>query len=277
MIISDAEEMNPGKRNTMEDVHRAILKFGGRPEMSYFAVYDGHGGRGIADFLETRLESNISKELRSCTPQSDENAAPTTSEGGGKGEQGDKCPTLKAMERAYLLTDMQSRQAGIMASGATAVTCILDRSEGAGKVYTANCGDARAILVRKNSVIRLSHDHKAEDPAEIERIEAAGGFVLRNRVLGILAVARSFGDHGMKEFVVCRPFLSENNLSETDKAVVVACDGLWDVIEDEECMELLEGWVERGGVSKEDVAQLLIDEALERGSTDNISVVVCWL
>ena len=44
--------------------------------------------------------------------------------------------------------------------------------------------------MKKDSVVRLSHDHKAEDPVEIDRIEASGGFVLRNRVLGILAVAR---------------------------------------------------------------------------------------
>lgn len=44
--------------------------------------------------------------------------------------------------------------------------------------------------------------------SEVARIEAAGGFVLRNRVLGILAVSRSFGDHRMKNFVIGVPFTS---------------------------------------------------------------------
>lgn len=74
-----------------------------------------------------------------------------------------------------------------------------------------------------------------------------------------------------------RPYLSETALSDTDKAIVVACDGLWDVVSDEECKELLDELVEKDGVRKEDVAQHLITEALKRGSTDNISVVVCWL
>jgi hypothetical protein len=43
---------------------------------------------------------------------------------------------------------------------------------------------------------------------EQARIEAAGGFVLRNRVLGILAVTRSFGDHQMKDYVIGTPFTS---------------------------------------------------------------------
>lgn len=40
-------------------------------------------------------------------------------------------------------------------------------------------------------------------------MNAAGGFVLRNRVLGILAVSRSFGNQGMKELVTAVPYVSE--------------------------------------------------------------------
>ncbi len=58
-----AEEMNPRRRNTMEDVHRMIPNLGGDSNLSYFAVYDGHGGRQIADFLEESLENQIYKEL----------------------------------------------------------------------------------------------------------------------------------------------------------------------------------------------------------------------
>lgn len=108
-------------------------------------------------------------------------------------------------------------------------------------LYVANVGDARAVLVSSKKpstgdaartetsksgfvATRLTFDHKAEDPVEQERIKAAGkdlprtatdasskptrsadltgGFCTRNRVLGILAVSRSFGDHGMKDFVI---------------------------------------------------------------------------
>lgn len=83
------------------------------------------------------------------------------------------------------------------------------------------------------SAKRLSHDHTAEDPDEQARIQAAGGFVSRGRVLGILAVARSFGDHGMKDFVSAQPHLCEVELgdSEGEKSsikhpfFILACDG----------------------------------------------------
>lgn len=129
---------------------------------------------------------------------------------------------------------MQSKQQQINTSGATAVSALLhfDEKDGRRKLYVANVGDSRAVLVssihpaaitsfsdeqtsptdeaptlnEKGEIqliaSRLTFDHKAEDPLEQKRVEEAGGFVTRNRVLGILAVARSFGDHAMKEFVI---------------------------------------------------------------------------
>lgn len=92
---------------------------------------------------------------------------------------------------------MQSRQAELMGSGATAVTCLIQKRrrrarEGEGEeqkvevrdIYAANVGDSRAVLCHKGKGVRLTYDHKADDGAEQARIEAAGGFVLRNRVLG---------------------------------------------------------------------------------------------
>lgn len=72
------------------------------------------------------------------------------------------------------------------------------------------------MLVRDGKAERLTYDHKAEDVTEQERVEAAGGFVMRNRVLGILAVSRSFGNQGMKEFVISEPHVSETRCKRED-------------------------------------------------------------
>jgi serine/threonine protein phosphatase PrpC len=129
---------------------------------------------------------------------------------------------------------MQSKSLNITTSGATAVVALLHTtaveptatecdSDGSAKesrriLYVANAGDSRAVLVSSHypSTVkpvnreeiesgyvgtRLSFDHKPEEASEQKRIKDAGGFITRNRVLGILAVSRSFGDHGMKDFV----------------------------------------------------------------------------
>ena len=215
------EEMNSRRRNTMEDCHRVLpIIDEDLSSYSYFAIYDGHGGRQIVDFLENSLEMSICKELK----------------------QPDDASVLERLSRAYLITDMESRSLNITTSGATAVSALLYKDKESSKrtLYVANVGDSRAVLVSKvypqvggdtpgvsdqkpaeqaqvaietdefgsDSIkpsgyiaTRLSYDHRAEDKQEQERIVTGGGFITRNRVLGILAVSRSFGDHGLKDFV----------------------------------------------------------------------------
>lgn len=126
----------------------------------------------------------------------------------------------------------------------------------------------------------MSQDHRLDDPREAERIEKAGGFLFKGRVLGVLAVTRSLGDHCMKDFVVACPYYNETKIDETEKnnnnfptVLILACDGLWDVIEDQEAVDLALSF----GGEKADAAQYLVEEALGRGSSDNVSVIVVWL
>jgi protein phosphatase PTC1 len=93
-------------------------------------------------------------------------------------------------------------------------------------LYTANAGDARAVLCRGGKAIRLSYDHKGSDKREAKRIMDAGGFVMSGRVNGVLAVTRSLGDSSMKEFVVGSPYTTETELSDDDEFLILACDGV---------------------------------------------------
>ena len=147
-------------------------------------------------------------------------------------------------------------------------------------IHTANVGDARAVLGYQGNAVRLSHDHRVDDPNEAERIERAGGFLFKNRVLGVLAVTRSLGDHCMKEFVIAKPYYNETIISkdmadnsDLPPVLVMACDGLWDVIQDQEAIDLALAYPGE----KTDVAQFLVEEAIRRGSTDNVSAIVSWL
>ena len=81
------------------------------------------------------------------------------------------------------------------------------------------------------------------------------------RVLGILAVTRSFGDHGMKDFVTASPHLSEVDLSGSSQPypfLILACDGVWDVLSDEEAVDLImDTYVSQGGPFEE-AAEMLV-------------------
>ena len=164
-----------------------------------------------------------------------------------------------------------------MMSGSTAATCLL-RQEGDKRVlYSANVGDTRAVLSRKGKAQRLTYDHKASDPAEMQRITEAGGFVLRKRVLGILAVSRSFGDHSMKKFVVARPHVSETDLVDGDDFLIIACDGVWDILTDQEAVDLVRREIESSEAPGQTAASALVKKALEGGSTDNITALIVKL
>lgn len=69
-------------------------------------------------------------------------------------------------------------------------------------VYVANAGDTRAVLSKNGTAERLSKDHKASDPQEIDRIRSAGGKIMDGRVAGGLAITRAFGDFAYKSFGV---------------------------------------------------------------------------
>ena len=100
-------------------------------------------------------------------------------------------------------------------------------------MYVANVGDTRAVLSKNGVAERMSQDHKATDKSEVERIRSGGGIVVENRVGGSLAVTRAFGDHSLKrDGVIAKPFINKHALRPFDKFLVIASDGVWDVLED---------------------------------------------
>eukprot|EP00211_Chloroparvula_japonica_P005422 CAMPEP_0119120172 /NCGR_PEP_ID=MMETSP1310-20130426/1332_1 /TAXON_ID=464262 /ORGANISM="Genus nov. species nov., Strain RCC2339" /LENGTH=355 /DNA_ID=CAMNT_0007109639 /DNA_START=98 /DNA_END=1165 /DNA_ORIENTATION=+ len=235
-------------RRSMEDAHVILECFNGNPKESFWAIYDGHGGRQAVEYVSANLHKNFKKELER------------------------ESKVTEALRQAYLITDDELGTNNIMYSGTTCATCFL-RDEGDQKVlYVANCGDARAVLCRDGKAVRLTVDHKANDEAEVERIRSAGGFVVMNRVNGILAVARSLGDRTMKEYVTGEPYTTEVVLQEKDSHLIVACDGVWDILEDQQACDIV---MKETTMKKK--AERLVGHSLKGGSTDNISVIVIKL
>lgn len=231
----------------MEDAHAAIDELCGLGS-AYFAVYDGHGGRGAVNYVQEHLHVNFREQL----------------------ELG--LEVAEAWKAAFNKTDADMASADVGYSGSTVAAAFV-QTVGTGKVlHTANCGDARIVLCRNGQAQRLTVDHKGTDPDEVKRIQDAGGLVVLNRVSGILAVTRSLGDLKMKDYVIGDPYCERLELLPTDTHLVVACDGLWDVVSDQEvCDALLAPGEDK---TAQALANRLLLKALKAGSTDNISIVV---
>lgn len=136
-------------------------------------------------------------------------------------------------------------------------------------LYTANVGDARGVLCRAGKAARLTYDHKGTDQQEAKRITDAGGFVMSGRVNGVLAVTRSLGDTAMKDFVVGSPYTTETELCDEDEFLVLACDGLWDVVSDQAAIDLV-----REIDDAQHASTKLLKHALSQHTTDNVTVIV---
>jgi len=248
--VGISHDRNARFRRSMEDEHVIVDGFGGKPEQGYFAIYDGHGGRGAVDFTAKNLHKNL-LELLESSPEIDPS---------------------EALRQSYLLTDKQMGETQIQFSGTTSISGLVRKHDGKRMLYTANAGDARAVLCRNGKAERLSYDHKGSDEGETKRIIDAGGFVVLNRVNGILAVTRSLGDHAMKDYVIGEPYLMSVTLDPTDTHLILACDGLWDVTSDQDAIDLI---LPESDAQK--MSDKLLLHALRNGSTDNISVMVVIL
>ena len=117
--------------------------------------------------------------------------------------------------------------------------CVV-RKEGQHNVlYVANIGDTRAVLSKSGQAERMSVDDKCDNIDEKTRIKSVGGLIALNRVGGVLAVTRAFGDHSLREYgLTAVPHIIKYTLKPFDKFLVIASDGVWDEMSDQDAISL---------------------------------------
>lgn len=205
----------------MEDAHHAKTDLGeGFKNWSYFAVFDGHAGCKVSEHCAHHLLEAIIQEKEFMTSD-----------------------VVKAIHAGFLKLDNKMREIPELASGAdksgTTAVCAFISDE---NVYIANCGDSRAVLCRNGIPIFSTQDHKPILPGEKDRIVNAGGSVMVQRVNGSLAVSRALGDYDYKnvtELGQCEQLVSPEpeifckERDQQDYFLVLACDGVWDVMSNE--------------------------------------------
>ncbi|PNW84026.1 hypothetical protein CHLRE_04g218150v5 [Chlamydomonas reinhardtii] len=229
--------------------------------------------------------------------------------GSGKGISSSDISAPQLIESFHLadkaLLKYLSDSGGEVAAGAGATATVVVIKDD--KLVVANVGDSQAVLSRRGNAVILAHYHRvygsgADVSAEIERVKSVGGWIDDGRVCGVLAVSRAFGDWEFKgeglprlletgiergywdssfaaqqafsaDPVVATPDVTETLLSEEDEFLIVASDGLWDVLPPREAVQ----WARKEFKAKKDAAEVaasLTGLALKRYSTDNVAVVV---
>jgi len=262
-----------GWRMTMEDAHTTVPTVPGLDSCSFYGVYDGHCGHTIAKYSSENLLNEFLKHSDLAELINSDNR-----------DKIEPSVISKVMQEGFVYLDDYMRtippwKNGEDQSGTTAVCAFITKSD----IICANCGDSRAIFSRAGDLKLVTRDHKPYNDDERRRIEKAGGSVMMQRVNGSLAVSRALGDYEYKstsnmtsveQQVSPLPeiFVLERDCAH-DEFLVIACDGIWDVMSNQEVLEFIHKELQ----IREDrghICDNLIEECFQRGSRDNMSVVL---
>eukprot|EP00758_Cryptobia_borreli_P011991 Tbor_TRINITY_DN5708_c1_g2::TRINITY_DN5708_c1_g2_i3::g.19964::m.19964/K14803/PTC2_3; protein phosphatase PTC2/3 len=259
-----------GWRKNMEDAHLSQLNLQGDPKSALFGVYDGHNGNCVAKYCGLYMAEHLLNQVVEYEAK----------------RYGD------AFVKAYLDIDgTLQNNPDYSDGGCTAVSVLLIDS----KLICASAGDSRAILYRTDGeIVALSEDHKPSRPSEQERIRKAGGSVEQGRVNG-LSLTRAIGDFSAKtdttrsladQVITAKPDISETPLTpEKDKYLIIACDGVWDVVSNKECAAFVVDKMAETAKESDDgepdvgrVCEMLLDRCCATVApgigTDNMTVIV---
>ncbi|XP_055502060.1 integrin-linked kinase-associated serine/threonine phosphatase 2C isoform X1 [Leucoraja erinacea] len=272
-----------GEREEMQDAHIIIDNFTASFEqlpsevsrLSYFAVFDGHGGARASKYAAQNLHLNLTRNF------------PT----------GDVSNTEKSIKKCLLMTFKQTDEGFLKQASSqkpawkdgTTATCVLlvDKD-----IFVTNLGDSRAILCRfketsgKLTSVPLVKEHNPTQYEERMRIQKAGGTVRDGRVMGVLGVSRSIGDGQYKRCgVISVPDVRRCPLTSNDRFILLACDGLFKVFCPEEAILFVtailedETLVAKTVKTSQDVrfeaaCNRLANEAVRRGSADNVTIIL---
>lgn len=275
-----------GKKGVNQDCCIVSEGFGCQEDMTFYGIFDGHGpwGHYVAKRIRKIMPSTLLcnwKEVLALT-SADLNSPLNLDD---------------IWKKAYLKTfaavdrDLKSHPGfDSFYSGATAST-IVRQGE---LMVIANVGNSRAVLATVTDdetlvPIQLTVDFKPNLPQEAERIAQSKGLVycledepgvyrlwLPNAKESGLAVSRAFGDYCMKDVgLISVPEVTQRHITSRDQFVILATDGVWDVISNEEAVRIVSSTPQR-----EKSANKLVESAVcawkskKKGiAMDDISVI----
>ena len=230
-----------------------------------FGVFDGHGGKEVAIFVERHFCAELLKNPSFTSNRIEQSLR----------------ETFLQMDRLILTKDGQKELSRIQKDlpETTSISMTTDSFAGCTSVvgliknkvlYVANAGDSRCVLAEEGTAIEMSHDHKPDLPGEIARITKAGGVVEDGRVMGNINLSRSIGDMEYKknpslppeeQMITAFPDLLTHSISQRSDYLILACDGIWDILTCQECVDMVYACA-RQNKSLSETVETILDHCL---------------
>jgi len=257
---------NNSYRKEMEDFHcikKNLLKKSNNGIIySFFSIFDGHSGKEVSLYLSQNFHKILSSQLNNI--QNFESNEITVNK------------IISAIKNSFLLIDNKIIKDLSLKqdSGSTGTILLLFNLGEERYMICANIGDSKGYILSKNKkIIHITKEHNCQNQNEVLRVKENGGIVFNNRVYGTLMLTRSFGDKEMKKYgVISSPDTFCHKITENDKFIIIASDGLWDAINEDDIINMGDLGLSSGEFSKK-----IVKLAIEKGSRDNISCIVIKL
>ncbi|XP_003454526.1 protein phosphatase 1G [Oreochromis niloticus] len=172
-------------------------------------------------------------------------------------------------EEEMCLPGMDGKEEPGSDSGTTAVVALIRGKQ----LIVANAGDSRCVVSERGKAVDMSYDHKPEDEVELARIKNAGGKVtMDGRVNGGLNLSRAIGDHFYKrnkslppeeQMISAMPDVKVLTLNEDHDFMVIACDGIWNVLSSQEVVDFISERIKPDQNGKTRALSLIVEELLD--------------
>lgn len=264
-----------GSRRYMEDSYISVIGSDSLDKHAYeiHAVYDGHGGSDAAEIAAAKLHGYIHENINLKNYPDESKIHEFIVDG---------------LCKAFLQTD---RDITYTHQGTTAAVAFIKHN----RLFFANVGASRGVLCADGKAFSTSADHTIDNTNEGERIDPTyqntkvkkmenGLWYVRcdcnEECERFLRPTRALGGHGFKPLVMPVPEIKYKDLKPTDTFMIIASDGLWDKLDNQEAVDLVKEDLNKENPTPKDfgiAAKLLRDAAYIKGSNDNITVMIIGL
>ena len=226
-------------------VYKTIENFNGDPNKMLFCLFSGHGGTEVAQYLQEKF----AKYMKKILPFKD---------------------TSKDLTNLFKALDEKIKGLNVPNVGATGTIVYIQNYNGKKKLYCANVGNNRCLLINRKGVIKLSNDHNINDPEEHKRILRKGGTLNTTDLAAKLPSSRSFGYWSIKKNggIISDPHISVIDINNDDLYIIIGSEKVWKYFKNEDCLKVI------GNKYPKEISKKITVEIMSKGCPHNVGSIV---